>query len=234
MKIILITAILSFLFVGCEQKPTKYPYGIPEEEFEQIVYGIINTNNSTSRSSGTVRFPTTGLEWKRCVQGQVFRSSTEDCKGNSTPTAFTPVDLTYGASFHAYCNTASNDCNGNPPSLIPILQNTNTSTSQNVTAYATCAADTTDLSPTDATVSAWRVPTIIELQALASLGKLSTFKSLPDAPDEKYWSASSEINDLTGETAKAVSFEPGTYGTEYRIKKDTKLYIRCVRNFSSR
>lgn len=226
--------ILSLFFIGCEQKPTKYPFGIPEEEFEQILFGIINTNNSVARSSGTVRFPSTGLEWKRCAQGQVFRSATEDCQGTSAPTPFTPVDLKYGATVHAYCNTASNDCNGNPPSLVPILQNSNTSTPANTTAYATCDSDTTDLSPSDAIVGAWRVPTIVELKALASLGKISTFKAMPDAPDEKYWSSSSEINDLTGETAKSVSFEPGTYGDESIIKKDTKLYIRCIRNYTPR
>lgn len=232
MKILLFILLSGFLLINCEQKPIKYPYGIPEEEYKTILYGVLNTSNAVANSSGTVRFPATGLEWKRCAQGQVFRSTEGDCKGTSRPTSFTPVDLTYGATIHAYCNTASNNCNS--LDLVPLLNSTNTSTSTSITAYTSCSTDTTALSPTDINAGAWRVPTVVELKALASLGKLSTYKLIPDAPDEKYWSATGDVNDLTAETSKAISFEPGTYGNEYSIKKDTKLYIRCIRNYTNR
>ena len=223
MKKILLTILISAFFLRCEQQPKSYKYGIPEEEYNTILYGIINSNYTTNTNYGSVQDPSTKLEWKRCAQGQVFNSTRNNCQGTSNPTLYTPVDLKYGAKQYAYCNTASNDCNS--LALVPLLNSSKTSTAASETAYASCNNDTTG------SVTGWRVPTIVELQALASLGRVATIQKFPDAPDEKYWSATSEVDDLSGEIAKSVNFAPGGYGEILKIRKDTKLYLRCVRNY---
>ncbi len=228
MKKIILILLIGFL-ANCENQPKSYKYGIPEEEYSQILLGLINVNTSTNSTYGTVKFGTSRLEWKRCAQGQSYRAAENDCQGNSSPTNFTPIDLKYGATQHAYCNVASNDCNS--LELIPILNSSNTSTTTNVTAYSTCSSDTTGVSTGLVTAGSWRVPSIIELQALASLGRLATFQTFPNIPDEKYWSSTSEVEDLTGQTAKAVSFSLNGFGEIEKVKKDTKLFIRCVRSY---
>jgi hypothetical protein len=231
-KNLLLLLLLTF-FYNCEMQPKSYKFGIPEEDLSQILYGLINSSSSvtsfsTETTYGTMQFASTRLEWKRCAQGQVYRSAQKDCQGTTSPSIFTPNDLKYGATRHAYCNSASNTCNS--LELIPILNSTLTSTTSSVTAYATCNADTTGVS-SGVTAGSWRVPTIVELKALAALGRVATLKTFPDAPDEIYWSSSSEVENLKGETGYAVDFSPEVYGNEKKIKKDTKLYIRCVRSY---
>ena len=227
MKKIILILLIGFL-ANCENQPKSYKYGIPEEEYSQILLGLINVNSSSNSTYGTVKFTTTRLEWKRCAQGQSYRSANNDCQGNSSPTNFTPIDLKYGATQHTYCNTASNSCNS--LELVPVLNSANTSTTLNVTAYETCSTDTTGVSD-GVTLGSWRVPTVIELQALSTLGRVATYQTFPNIPDEKYWSSTSEVTDLTGEVAQAVNYSLNGFGDIEKVKKDTKLFIRCVRSY---
>ncbi len=228
-KNILLLLILTF-FINCEMQPKSYKFGVPEEELSQILYGLINTSSSSSTETayGTIQFAGSRLEWKKCAQGQVYRATQKDCQGTASPSNFTPNDLKYGATRHTYCNDPSNACNS--LEIVPILNSANTSTSKNVTAYATCNADTTGVS-SGVTAGSWRVPTVVELKNLAALGRVATLKTFPDSPDEIFWSSSSEFENLKGETAYAIDFSPEVYGNQKKIKKDTKNYIRCVRNF---
>jgi hypothetical protein len=113
---------------------------------------------------------------------------------------------------------------------VPVLNSANTSTTLNVTAYETCSTDTTGVSD-GVTLGSWRVPTVIELQALSTLGRVATYQTFPNIPDEKYWSSTSEVTDLTGEVAQAVNFSLNGFGDIEKVKKDTKLFIRCVRSY---
>jgi hypothetical protein len=228
-KILLLVAIILF-FENCEMQPKSYKYGIPEEEFGQILFGLLNTSDTaaTETEYGTVKFTNGGLEWKKCAQGQVYRSTDKDCQGASSPTNFTPNDLKYGATRHAYCNEASDACNSE--GLNPILDSDETSTDRNITAFVTCQSDATGVS-SGVTSGSWRVPTQAELMALAALGKISTLKLFPNTPDDTFWSATSDILDLEGELAKAVEFGPSGSKKEKLMRKDTKNYIRCVRNY---
>jgi hypothetical protein len=228
-KILLLLTSIVF-FVNCEMQPKSYKYGIPEEEVSQILYGILNANSSASTQTtyGTIQYSTSRLEWKRCTQGQIFRQTEKDCQGTSSPSAFTPNDLKYGATRHAYCNEASNSCNS--LALVPLLNSSNTSTSLNVTAYSSCKTDTTGVSA-GVSAGSWRVPTLDELKVLASLGKISTLSIFPNTPDDLFWTATSAITDLEGRTAYAIDFSPGGYGSEKIVTKDTKFFIRCVRNY---
>ncbi len=228
MKKIILILLIGFL-ANCENQPKSYKYGIPEEEYSQILLGLINVNSSTNSTYGTVKFTGTRLEWKRCAQGQSYRSANNDCQGNSSPTNFTPIDLKYGATQHTYCNTASNSCNS--LELVPILNSATTSTTLNVTAYVSCSTDTTGVSTGSVTAGSWRVPTVIELVALSTLGRVATYQTFPNIPDEKYWSSTSEVTDLTGEVAQAVNFSLNGFGDTEKVKKDTKLYLRCVRSY---
>ncbi|MDX1961345.1 MAG: DUF1566 domain-containing protein [Leptospiraceae bacterium] len=232
MKTILLLSI--FLFTSnCEKKPEKIFFGIPEEERATILLGLLNSNNLEYTSYGTVRDPKTRLEWKRCSQGQVFRQTEQDCQGTTSQSGITTSPQTgittgnldisaFGAIKLTYCSKPSNDCNTSalPPALI--LNTVNNSISG---AYISCASESLG------SATNWRVPSTPELLGVASLGRIALLKVFPNQQENYYWSSWSNEQDLTGRTARAVSFYIDTYGKESLWTKDSYFYVRCVRNY---
>ena len=221
--------LLIFLILGivyCEGKPDKSYYGIPEEDRNQILAGILLSNGSIDNGTGTVVDPKTGLEWKKCTQGQVFRPTNNDCQGGrSTATYTTPIDQgRYGATYLAYCNIEGNDCN---TTSIPMALKSNPVTGVSSEAYVSCANENT--LRTNGYTN-WRVPSFPELQALAALGKVVLTNKFPNTPDDYFWSSWSNEQDTSGKTARAISFSLETIGKDQNISKTTRYYVRCVRN----
>ena len=229
MKKIILYTLLTLLIVSlinCEDKPDKSYYGVPAEDKNQILAGILLSNGVQDYATGTVIDPKSGLEWKKCVQGQTFRATNNDCQGGKgTATFTTPVDQgRYGATFLAYCNIEGNDCN---TSTLPMTLRGGTITGISSEAFNSCANE--NANRTNGYTN-WRVPSFPELQSLAALGKVVLTSRFPNTPDDYFWSSWSNEQDLTGATARAVSFSLDTIGKEQSISKTTRYYVRCVRN----
>ncbi len=212
--------ILAVTLVNCGEEITRQnKFGLTEEDQKSIIMGFVMNTTYSNTGNGTVLDSSLGVEWKKCTQGQTFRSAGNDCQGTVSAT-YIPVNAqTYGAELKTYCNVNGHDCNS--LSLPPTLK----SPINNVTseAYSSCADDRT------AGQSDWRVPTYLELKKLAASGQnmLTTF--FPNTVDEYYWSSWSDENDVTGKTAKAISFSGTNFGNEKSFNKDTRFYVRCVR-----
>lgn len=214
--------------LNCEDKPEKSFYGIPSEEKNQILSGILLSNGAIDNSTGTVIDPKSGLEWKKCTHGQIFRASNNDCQGGkATATFTTPFDQgRYGATYLSYCNIEGNNCN---EVSLPMTLKADSLPGITSEAYNACASENV--------IQAngyrnWRVPTFPELQALAALGKVMLTARFPNTPDDYFWSSWSNEQDSSGKTARAVSFSAESIGKVENINKTTKLYIRCVRNIN--
>ncbi|HMV42495.1 MAG TPA: DUF1566 domain-containing protein [Leptospiraceae bacterium] len=218
-------SICLIILISCEAKPEKSYFGVPEEDGKQILAGLILGNGSIDNATGTVVDPKTGLEWKKCTQGQVFRSTNNDCQGSrATSTLTTPIDQgRYGATYLAYCNIEGNDCN---TSSLPMALKSNTVTGVFSEAFLSCNTDRTN------GYTNWRVPSYPELQALASLGKVVLTNRFPNTPDDYFWSSWSNEQDTSGKTARAVFFSLETIGKDQNISKTTRFYVRCVRNIN--
>jgi len=229
MKHIIRYSLLTLLFAGlvnCEDKPDKSFFGIPAEDKNQILQGILLSSGAQENATGTVIDPKTGLEWKKCVQGQVFRASRNDCQGTtSTATLTTPLDQgRYGAKYLSYCNVDGNNCN-----VLSVPMNLKADSLVGITSEVFNSCQTENILRTNG-YSNWRVPTYPELEALAALGKVVLTSRFPNTPDDYFWSSWGNEQDQTGATARAVSFSLETIGKEQTINKTTKLYVRCVRN----
>lgn len=221
----LLTLILAS-FINCEDKPEKSFYGIPSEEKNQILSGILLSNGAIDNSTGTVIDVKSGLEWKKCTQGQVFRASHNDCQGGkATATFTTPFDQgRYGATYLSYCNIEGNNCN---ELSLPMTLKADSLPGITSEAYNACASENAIRANG---YTNWRVPSFPELQALAALGKVMLTAKFPNTPDDYFWSSWSNEQDQSGKTARAVSFSSENIGKVENINKTTKLYIRCVRN----
>jgi hypothetical protein len=216
LSLLLLLAVLSL--VNCEKQPEKYQYGFSEADKANLILGLILKPNLQTTDYGTVRDPSSRLEWKRCVQGQQFRTGINDCKGVSGGTLYTPVDITFGASTLTFCNIPGNDCNS---LTIPnVLTRTNTTSE----AFNSCNSERTN------SFEDWRVPTIVELKTIGVVGKIIIYEFFSDAPDSDYWSSNSNELDQSGLTARTMNFGVN-YGQEGLDAKDKKHYVRCVRSY---
>ena len=213
-------------FINCEDKPDKSFYGIPSEDKNQILSGILLSYGAIDDSTGTVIDVKSGLEWKKCTQGQVFRATNNDCQGGkATATFTTPFDQgRYGATYLSFCNIEGNNCN---ELSLPMTLKADSLTGITSEAYNSCASENAIRT---GGYTNWRVPTFPELQALAALGKVMLTARFPNTPDDYFWSSWSNEQDQSGKTARAVSFSADTIGKVESINKTTKLHIRCVRN----
>ena len=224
MKIIqTITSIfLAMTLVFCEAKPEKTFYGIPQEEANLILLGSVLNYKLQDTGNGTIIDSSLGVEWKKCSQGQSFRSSQNDCQGTISGSDLTPTDqYNYGAGTYAYCNIAGNDCNS---VSLPQILSASPSNNAYSDIYNSCDADTTN-NRTD-----WRVPTSVELEKLVIGGKVAMIEFFPNTVSSYYWSSVSNEQEPSGLTAKAIHFGEDKFGDVKNINKDNKLYLRCVRN----
>ncbi|MBK8398818.1 MAG: DUF1566 domain-containing protein [Leptospiraceae bacterium] len=228
MKYILRFTILILILanlINCEDKPDKNLYGIPEESKNKILQGILLSYGVIDNRNGTITDTKSGLEWKKCVQGQVFRASNNDCQGGSaTATPTTPGDQArYGAIYLSYCNLQGNDCNA---SSLPMALR---ASSLPVVSEAFDSCQTENILATNGYTN-WRVPSYPELASIAALGKVVLINWFPNTPDDFFWSSWSNEKDFSGSTARAISFSFDKIGEEQNINKTTKLFVRCVRN----
>ena len=221
---LLLLLLFIFSFVHCEGKPEKSFYGIPNDDKDKFVAGLILNSGSRSTSVGTVVDSTTGLEWKKCSQGQTFRSANNDCQGN--PNSAGPATLTsignYGAGKYSFCNLEGNYCNVTslPQELNLAEQQRNKASSA---AFFTCITDRTG------GFTNWRLPTSIELKALTTTGQTAMTINFPNSPEDSFWTAWGNENDQTGKTARAINMTRNKFGEEEFINKTTNNSVRCVR-----
>ena len=215
-------------FINYEDKPDKSFYGMPQEEKDKILQGLLLGFGVVDNRTGTVADPKTGLEWKKCTQGQVFRASNNDCQGTlATATPTSPADQgRYGATYLSYCNLQGNDCNS---LSLPMTLKADSLPGITSEAYNSCAIE--NILATNGYTN-WRVPTYPELKSVSELGKLVLISLFPNTPDDYFWSSWGNEQDQTGSTARAISFSYNSIGKEQNITKTTKLYVRCVRNMN--
>ncbi len=169
-----------------------------------------------SANTDTVVDPVTGLEWKKCSQGQLYETTYKTCRGNATPNL---DDGIYGAVTLQYCSSLTNDCNtvGYPMTL---TTPGGTSTSE---AYTSCANETT-AGKTD-----WRVPTSLELQSILSTSRNAMLTTYPDTVNGLYWSNEASTSDFN--LATVISFRIFDFGESSSQSKTIRYYLRCVRNY---
>lgn len=220
---ITIIAFFAFLIFNCgEEKVRQNKLGLTDEETNTVVLGLILNSGYSNSGNGTVLDNTSGLEWKKCTQGQTFRSATNDCQGTISAT-YNPVDAQrYGATPLTFCNINGNGCNAT--SLPQVLTISTTSNGLVSEAFSSCAADRTS------GYSNWRVATFAELKKLAIGGQNMMTQYFPNTVEDFYWSSWGDENDSTGNTAKAINFTGAKFAEEKSVNKDTKYYVRCIRN----
>lgn len=206
----LIPILIVFLnIIACEEKPVRDYYGFSADEKNVLIAGLMNNTTYSSTSYGTVLDSSLNVEFKRCTQGQIYNSTSNNCTNiNNEPDKLT------------FCNVANNFCN---TTAIPFTL-TDPGSLTISEAYNSCKNDTTG------NYSNWRVANLVELAKLAAGGRNSMFIWFPGTLEENYWSANGNENDTSGLTAKAVSFSRSEFGNINLISKDTRLYVRCVRN----
>jgi len=211
-RIILI--LFLFIFSRCEEKPVRDFYGFAEEEKSVLLMGLLSSKGYSNTDYGSVVDSYTGLEIKKCSQGQIYNPATAGCDPGSGNL------VTNGALRLSYCHSVSNLCNSD--SIPYTLKDPGSITSSEI--YNSCSSDRTG------GYSNWRVPALFELVRLASFGRNSLLQFFPSTLEDYYWSANAEENDLYGKTAKTVSFSAQNFGETRNFSKDTRLYVRCVRN----
>ncbi|MCB1194148.1 MAG: DUF1566 domain-containing protein [Leptospiraceae bacterium] len=214
--------IFGLFVLNCQAELEKAKFGIPEEEMNLIIAGLLINTGYSDTGNGTILDNSLNLEWKKCSQGQSFRQTQNDCQGTTNGSDYTPNDeYLYGATAYNYCNVLGNTCNS-----LSIPQTLLASTTENVSsgAYNSCDTEVFDGK------SDWRVPTGAELKKLTAGGKTSMISYFPNTATSYYWTSWGDELDTTGYTAKAISFREDTFGNDESIVKTTKLYVICVRN----
>ena len=225
MKKTILFLILILSLINCEDKPEKNFYGIPNDDKDQFIAGLLLSNNARTTTNGTVIDSRTGLEWKKCTQGQIYRANVNDCQGNKNSAAPTvsPEIGRYGAETYSYCDLEGNQCNSlSLPQMLrkeEMIRNKATSA-----LFDACDTDRTG------GFNNWRVPTYPELKALSELGKTALLINFPNTPDDFFWTSWGNEQDSTGKTAKAINFTIDRVGEETNLNKTARYYVRCVRN----
>ncbi len=164
-------------------------------------------------NNGTVTDSNTGLTWMKCAHGQVWNAGLNNCAGTGGGT-------TYGAKSVQFCEAVSDnsltECVSSD-ALYPVATSG--------PAYQACV----DSRAGD--FSNWRLPTYVELEALAANKDRTTFEYyFPETPDDKpFWTASGDSSS-SGDNAYAVAFSSANWGVRESYEKaSTVHYVRCVR-----
>lgn len=160
------------------------------------------------------------LTWMKCSHGQAWKSSTNDCTGTGTATA-------YGATGVQYCNIADQSCND---AVTGLLNGTGTSG-----AYTACNGLNAGAGTNGKTN--WRVPTKNELKLLIECNTTTTMPNddltcggapspsintlFPNTVANFYWSSTqrSAADAWTVEFIAGISSESCKSGTHS---------VRCV------
>ncbi|NCN09267.1 MAG: DUF1566 domain-containing protein [Leptospira sp.] len=222
--IILLVVVSSLLTVGCEAPKEKDTFGLSDEELGTVLTGVLLNTNYVDLRDGTVLDKAGSLIWRKCSQGQVYRSTENDCRGAVAGTLFTPNDqILWGAGRYAYCNTNTWSCNTRTVP-ITLLANAGFITTGFSEALNTCE------SLNDANgFPGWRVPNPLELQKLTLGGRTGLLQNFPDTVENIYWSSWSVQDDTTGEKAITVNFDRESFGEEKIVDKIERTYVRCIR-----
>ncbi|MDF3821217.1 DUF1566 domain-containing protein [Leptospira sp. 96542] len=215
-----LTLVLFVFTLNCEMKPVDDFYGLSPEETGQLFAGLITNQSLVDNRQGTVIDPLARLEWSKCTHGQVYRQEFNDCLGASAGTIFNPNDpARAGAKQVAYCDSQTHACNSLSSPMV--LQNFSVYVVNGFSElYAAC----------ESKGAGWRVPTPIEMQRLVIPGRAATLAFFPSTQEDDYWTAWSNFEDLPGETAFAISFDRQSYGTERKIIKTQRNFVRCVKS----
>jgi len=217
-KVLLLVALLSF-FWNCEAKPVQDNFGFSPEETNVLLTGLLTNSTLRNNRDGTTTDPVTGLIWRTCAVGQVYRSTENDCQGDTSGSTLNPLDsLRYGARELAFCDSKTHACNrlDLPQFLVHQSVIAIGGVSQ---AFQACAG----------LGSPWRVASPLELKRLTETGRNSILANFPQTPEGDFWSGWSNEQDLVGETAYTISFDRQSFGVERRIAKTERNYVRCVR-----
>ncbi|MBK9500918.1 MAG: DUF1566 domain-containing protein [Leptospiraceae bacterium] len=191
-------------------------------------WGVFTDNNNgtiqlavTAGTFGGQTYTAQTLTWMKCSHGQAWKSSTNDCTGTGTATA-------YGATGVQYCNIADQSCNDAGTGL---LNGTGTSS-----AYTACNGLNAGAGTYGKTN--WRVPTKNELKLLI---ECNTTTTMPNDGADCGGSPSPSINTLFPNTV-ATKYSSSTTASptsdawfvdflDSRVDSNTKgtsKYVRCV------
>ena len=217
---ILILSALAF-FMNCEAKPEKETYGFTNDDFNVALLGVLSNVNMIDNGDGTITDTSFRLTWQKCSYGQVFRSAQNDCQGATVGSVLNPQDpYRYGAKVVSYCDSRTHACNrvAPPQILISVSEIAIAGTSE---AFNAC----------NALGNGYRVPNAYELERLTATGRNGVLARFPNTVEGLYWSSLSEVTDIPGETALAVSFDRQTFGEEKKIIKTDRNYVRCVKSY---
>jgi len=192
-------------------------------------WGVFTDNNDgtvklvvTAGTFGGQTYTAQTLTYMKCSHGQTWKSSTNDCTGTGTATA-------YGATLVQYCNPSDQSCNDAGTGL---LNGTGTSS-----AYTACNGLNAGAGTYGKTN--WRVPTKNELKLLI---ECNTTTTMPNDGANCGGSPSPAINTLFPNTVVSSYFSSTTYtpatsdawyvaftgGVVGGTTKASSAYVRCV------
>lgn len=195
--------LILLLIMACEEKPRDDYAGFSEEEASIVLGGLMAARSFSNSGYGTVIENNSGIEFKKCAQGQTYNQGSGSCDNP--------------AGRYSYCSPAGNFCN---TLSIPFVL-TSPQAPAYSEAYATCAGDRSG------GYSNWRVASQTELQMLAAGGRNALLAWFP-LPDGVFWSANAvEGNEIA---ANGVSFSADSFAQVQGWNKETRFFVRCARN----
>ncbi len=232
--LIILLIFLVSLLINCQEKPVRSVFpGLSDEDSSVLLTGLILNQGYTDNRDGTVTDNGFNLIWRKCTQGQVYRSANNDCEGIQRPSTTNPFFTqgadtnNWGAQLLSYCSNATNACN---QLFVPqVLQAESSIAVGGISeAFRSCDA----LNGADAgQTNRWRVPNPLELERLTLGGRNALIAvHFPNTIEDYYWSSWSNPEDLLGQSATAVIFERKRFGEKELRTKTDRYYVRCVRN----
>lgn len=208
------------LLVNCEAKPVEEKFGFTADEYNTVLLGVLSNAGMTDNGS-TVLDPAARLEWQKCSFGQVYRAAQNDCQGAISGSVLNPQDpFRYGARLVAFCDSRTHACNkvAPPQTLVAVSEIAIVGSSELFNACNVLGGG-------------YRVPNPYELQRLTVTGRNAVLARFPSTVEGEYWSSWSEVTDLPGETAVAISFDRQSFGEEKKVVKTERNFARCVRSY---
>lgn len=231
----IILFLITIFFIACEAKPQKQPIpGLTPQDRASILGGLLLSTQLQDQLNGTVIDRTSGLRWQKCVFGQTWRSSNNDCQGNLRDRPGITQDLELaGAVKVGYCSPnlgVNQTLDGIGFSFAACNQGGANIELANPSTYPANARS--DLFTACSILgSGWRVPNKAELTGLAVRGRIFVLQQFPNTPEDNFWTVNSNVSDTTFQTAVAVSFVGNSFGEARNVSKLNLQFVRCVRSF---